>query len=53
MPKSLVVTTVPITIRSFLLPFIEHFESLGWQVDDMAQDISADKDCCGTVRSRL
>ena len=42
MPKLLVVTTVPITIRSFLLPFIQHFRSLGWQVDGMAQGISAD-----------
>ena len=45
MPKLLVVTTVPITIRSFLLPFIKHFRKLGWQVDGMAQGISADKDC--------
>ena len=45
MSKLLVVTTVPITIRSFLLPFIEHLRNLGWQVDGMAQGISADKDC--------
>ena len=45
MPKLLVVTTVPITIRSFLLPFIKHFRSLGWQVDGMAQGISEDADC--------
>jgi glycosyltransferase involved in cell wall biosynthesis len=45
MPKLLVVTTVPITIRSFLLPFVKHFRSLGWQVDGMAQGISADQDC--------
>lgn len=43
--KLLVVTTVPITIRSFLLPFIEHFKSLGWQVDGMAQEISSDPEC--------
>jgi glycosyltransferase involved in cell wall biosynthesis len=45
MPKLLVVTTVPITIRSFLLPFIKHFRSSGWQVDGMAQGISTDQDC--------
>ena len=45
MPKLLVVTTVPITIRSFLLPFVRHFISLGWQVDGMAQGISEDDDC--------
>jgi glycosyltransferase involved in cell wall biosynthesis len=48
MPKLLVVTTVPITIRSFLLPFIKHFQSLGWQVDGMAQGISEDRDCLET-----
>ena len=45
MLKLLVVTTVPITIRSFLLPFIKHFRNLGWQVDGMAQGISEDADC--------
>jgi glycosyltransferase involved in cell wall biosynthesis len=48
MPKLLVVTTVPITIRSFLLPFIQHFRSLGWQVDGMAQGITEDRDCVET-----
>lgn len=43
--KLLVVTTVPITVRSFLLPFIQHFRSLGWRVDGMAQGISADLAC--------
>lgn len=45
MPKLLVVTTVPITIRSFLLPLITHFRKLGWQVDGIAQGISQDKEC--------
>ncbi|MEN9870732.1 MAG: hypothetical protein RLZZ171_1720 [Cyanobacteriota bacterium] len=48
MPKLLVVTTVPITIRSFLLPLIEHCQSLGWQVDGMAQGIGGDQDCVET-----
>ena len=39
------VTTVPITLRSFLLPFVKHFRQLGWQVDGLAQGISVDKDC--------
>lgn len=43
--KLLVVTTVPVTIRAFLLPFIEHWQNLGWQVDGMAQGISADTEC--------
>lgn len=45
MPKLLVVTTVPITIRSFLLPLIAHFRQLGWQVDGIAQGISQDEEC--------
>jgi len=45
MPKLLVVTTVPITLSSFLLPFVKHFRGLGWQVDGMAQGISGDADC--------
>ncbi|MCC0177756.1 glycosyltransferase family 4 protein [Waterburya agarophytonicola K14] len=43
--KLLIVTTVPITIRSFLLPFVHHFKSLGWQVDSMAQGVSEDEEC--------
>jgi glycosyltransferase involved in cell wall biosynthesis len=42
--KLLIVTTVPITIRSFLLPFIKHFKSLGWQVDGMAQGLTTDSE---------
>ena len=45
MPKLLIVTTVPITIRSFLLPFIEYFRGLDWQVDSMAQGVSQDAEC--------
>jgi glycosyltransferase involved in cell wall biosynthesis len=43
--KLLIVTTVPITLRSFLLPFVKHFKSLGWQVDGMAQGLTADPEC--------
>ncbi len=44
-PKLLIVTTVPITIRSFLLPLIKHFRGLGWQVDGMAQGVNSDREC--------
>lgn len=47
-PKLLIVTTVPITIRSFLLPLIRHFRELGWQVDGMAQGINSDQECVAT-----
>ena len=35
MPKLLIVTTVPMMMRGFLLPFASHFKALGWQVDAM------------------
>jgi len=43
--KLLVVTTVPVTIRAFLLPFIKYFKSLGWQVDGLAQGLSNNQEC--------
>lgn len=33
MPKLLIVTTVPQTIRSFLTPYAVYFRTLGWKVD--------------------
>lgn len=41
MPRLLIVSTVPATLRAFLLPFARHFRSSGWQVDAAAQDIDA------------
>ena len=43
--KLLIVTTVSGFIHGFLLPFVHHFKSLGWQVDCMAQELSADPEC--------
>lgn len=40
MNKLLMVTTVPSTLRSFLLPFAAHFRSQGWQVDAMSSGVS-------------
>lgn len=45
MKKILMVTTVPSTLRSFLLPFAAHFRAQGWQVDAMACGISTDAKC--------
>ncbi|MDR3686674.1 MAG: glycosyltransferase [Coriobacteriia bacterium] len=36
MPSALFVTTVPITLEAFLLPFADHFRSEGWRVDALA-----------------
>jgi glycosyltransferase involved in cell wall biosynthesis len=36
MPSALFVTTVPITLEAFLLPFADHFRAEGWIVDAAA-----------------
>lgn len=38
---ALFVTTVPITLEAFLVPFAEHFRSLGWRIDALANGASA------------
>jgi glycosyltransferase involved in cell wall biosynthesis len=45
MPKILMISTLPITLSCFLLPFATHCRQLGWQVDAMAQGISTDAAC--------
>jgi glycosyltransferase involved in cell wall biosynthesis len=45
MKKVLMVTTVPSTLRGFLLPFANHFRKQGWQVDGMACGISTSPEC--------
>jgi glycosyltransferase involved in cell wall biosynthesis len=45
MNKLLMVTTIPGTLRSFLLPFAAHFRRLGWQVDAMACGVSTSIEC--------
>ncbi|WP_373541110.1 glycosyltransferase family 4 protein [Chamaesiphon sp.] len=45
MTKILMVTTVPSTLRSFLLPFAAHFREQGWLVDGMACGVSTDVKC--------
>ncbi len=35
-PSALFVTTVPITLEAFLLPFADHFRTAGWRVDALA-----------------
>ena len=39
-PKLLIVTTIPNTIRAFLIPYACFFRGLGWRVDAMARDIT-------------
>ncbi len=45
MPKLLMVTTVPATLRAFLLPYAQHFKKLGWKVDAMSNGASACIEC--------
>jgi glycosyltransferase involved in cell wall biosynthesis len=45
MNRVLMVTTLPCTLNSFLLPFAAHFRSQGWQVDAMSCGISSDPKC--------
>lgn len=44
-PRLLFIATVPVTLRSFLLPYARHFRSLGWRVDGAANGISACASC--------
>jgi glycosyltransferase involved in cell wall biosynthesis len=39
-PKLLMITTVPITVNAFLIPYACYFRGLGWQVDAMANGIT-------------
>jgi glycosyltransferase involved in cell wall biosynthesis len=45
MPRLLMITTVPATLRAFLLPYARHFTAQGWRVDAMAQGVSACTEC--------
>ena len=45
MPRLLIVTTVPVTLRAFLLPYAAHFRQLGWRVDAAAADVSSCAAC--------
>jgi glycosyltransferase involved in cell wall biosynthesis len=45
LPRMLMVTTVGVTARAFLLPFARHFRGLGWTVDAMAQGLSDLPEC--------
>ncbi len=52
MTKLLMVTTVPVVLTNFLLPFATHFRKLGWQVDAMSCGFSA-TDTCDRYFDRL
>lgn len=43
-PRLLIVTTIPGTIRAFLLPYADHFRAKGWRVDAMANGLPGEPD---------
>ena len=43
--KILMVTTVPITLKAFLLPYADNLRGLGWKVDCLSRDVSMDAEC--------
>ena len=45
MKKLLIATTVPITLKAFLLPYAEYFRGLGWRVDCLSKNVSMDETC--------
>ena len=43
--KILMVTTVPITLKAFLLTYSDNLRRLGWKVDCLSRDVSKDEEC--------
>ncbi len=39
------ISTIPGTLRTFVLPFAHHFRAQGWWVDAMAYGVSTDAKC--------
>jgi glycosyltransferase involved in cell wall biosynthesis len=53
MPSALFVTTVPITLEAFLLPFADHFRAAGWRVDALANGATTNPQLDGHFDSRF
>ena len=53
MPSALFVTTVPITLEAFLLPFADHFRAQGWRVDALANGAASDPRLAGRFDERF
>jgi len=43
--RLLQVTTVPETLEAFLVPFAEHFQGLGWEVEAAANGVTTNEAC--------
>ena len=53
MTSALFVTTVPITLEAFLLPFADHFRAEGWHIDALANGATADANLDGHFDQRF
>jgi glycosyltransferase involved in cell wall biosynthesis len=51
-PSALFVTTVPITLEAFLVPFAERFRSHGWRIDALANGATANDRIAGAFDNR-
>jgi glycosyltransferase involved in cell wall biosynthesis len=52
-PSALFVTTVPITLEAFLLPFADHFRRQGWRLDALANGATSDAHLDGHFDARF
>lgn len=52
-PSVLFVTTVPVTLEAFLVPFADHFRSKGWRVDALANGATNDPHIEGAFDQRF
>src|SRR5450756_1463518 len=52
-PSALFVTTVPITLEAFLLPFADHFRAQGWRVDALANGATSNPHLDGHFGERF
>jgi len=53
MPSALFVTTVPVTLEAFLVPFADHFRAEGWRVDALANGAAGDSRLDGHFDERF
>jgi glycosyltransferase involved in cell wall biosynthesis len=53
MPSALFVTTVPVTLEAFLVPFADHFRAEGWRVDALSNGAAGDSRLDGHFDTRF
>lgn len=44
-PSLLMATTVPATLKAFLLPLAAHFRGMGWRVEALAREVTRSPEC--------